>query len=1262
MEAFQVLSFNVNGLNIPSKRRSIFEELRGTKAEICLLQETHCVSSIESLWANEWGGKAIFSNGSSSSKGTAILFRRDFSPNISKVARDPNGRFILVDLVMGEETFTVGSLYAPTQDKPQEQAEFLDSVEVALDSMTGVNVILGGDFNCILNTEIDKNSLTRLTPASEPYRNRLHSFMEDRGLQDIYRIRNQSKKAFTFRRGSYASRLDLILLSSHLSDGTSRVEIKPSAQSDHSMVTAQLCGTRQIRGPGFWKLSPTLLENDKYVRMMTEFLTQWTPPQELSNPCSVWEWLKYEIKTASIQFSKENIPMEKQMIRQLSKDLQALQARADAGEDVTEQMTSTRRELAEIEEIRANKLISRARARWTLWGEKPSAYYLNLEKRKSRNKNLSSILLRDGAVTSDPPKILEECRTFYEALYEEDTESLMPLEELVQRLEHQAHPTISEQESATLESPVTREELRKALHQLNKNKCPGTDGLCPEFYLKFWELISPFLYNSLSFSIENGLLSTEQRRGVITLVPKKDVDRRLVANWRPITLLNTDYKILTKVMALRLQTVLDTIVSRDQTGFMKGRFIGDNLRTIQDALHIMRSSNYDGLLLALDFTKAFDTVRWEYIGAILEWYGFGQNFVSLVKLLSTDIESCVINAGLSSRYFKPARGIRQGCCVSPYLFILAVEAMATFIRNNQDIEGLGWGGDNVLKISQFADDSTCFLNNEASLTPLLSFLQEFSSWSGLTINRRKSMILFPQTRSDPPDQIDGIPVVQRVKILGIWFSANNTESENYNWNFRPQLLKIRGVCDAWGLRNISIKGKVTIVNSLLVSLLQYPCSSIFTPGTVFKEYKRLITNFVWNGKRPKVAYDTLTLPIDQGGLNLMDLETRVRVALLQWIRRFIRTPDINSAKSLSLICGTSDLHSLLAYKSIPVLNEGISTPFYTQMLKLWHSVHAFEPADEYEVRQEIVWCNQRIISQGAPLHWPRWERAGISTIQDICHESEDRILSHVELGDRFGVACSFLDMLRLRLSVPHSWRRMLTQDWRSPPDVTSRSGIMIALPGENRMDILNASPKAMYKALIRGKNHLSTAFLHWTHYLEPDLRIADEVEWAEITRSIYKATRETKMQTLHFRILNRIVPCNAFLARIRVKNSDVCERCDEVDSLAHFFYYCPTVSSFRRSAFARILLIEDLPLDNFSVRSFLFGVPSTTPKANKINAILISMKFYIYRQRLFHEGKLDLIHWLREFRLRLLAERDICTMQGTARKFAPWSTFLRGLG
>lgn len=204
----------------------------------------------------------------------------------------------------------------------------------------------------------------------------------------------------------------------------------------------------------------------------------------------------------------------------------------------------------------------------------------------------------------------------------------------------------------------------------------------------------------------------------------------------------------------------------------------------------------------------------------------------------------------------------------------------------------------TLKVTQFADDSTCFLQNQESLDPLLSFLHTFSKWSGLTINKTKSMILYPKFDATCPTHIQGIPIVEKAKILGIWFMANGSDANHYKWNFKPQLMKIKSVWESWAHRNILIKGKVTIVNSLLVSLLQYPSSSNHTPLQVYREYKRLVTTFIWNGKKSKVSYDTLVLQIDQGGLNLMDPETRVKVALLQWVRRLISMLQTPSPSSL----------------------------------------------------------------------------------------------------------------------------------------------------------------------------------------------------------------------------------------------------------------------------------------------------------------------------------------------------------------------------
>lgn len=432
---------------------------------------------------------------------------------------------------------------------------------------------------------------------------------------------------------------------------------------------------------------------------------------------------------------------------------------------------------------------------------------------------------------------------------------------------------------------------------MNKNKTPGSDGIPPEFYLTFWELVSPLLMDSLNHSVEEGVLSIEQRRGVITLIPKKEVDRRRIANWRPITLLNSDYKILTKAIALLLQRHIPSLIHSDQTGFMPHRCIGDNIRTIEDSIHTILSKEADGMVLALDFSKAFDSVRWDMIFFALKFFSFGEGFIGIIKSIFTGIESAVLNVGTTSRFFRPKRGFRQGCCALPYLFNLVVEVLAILIRQDVHIKGLHLHQSEI-KVSQFVDDLTCFVSDASSMTPLMDHLDKFSGWSGLKINVAKSQLLYPKGINQGLESLANIPVRDSAHISGIWFFLSHDEHRNYENNFRPLLDKARQICRTWNNRSLSLKGKVTVVNSLVTSVFQYRCTYIHTPPEVFREFRTITTAFLWNNLKAKVAYKTLTLPTSEGGLNLIDLEIRTQAALLQCIRRMLAQPKLGASAFL----------------------------------------------------------------------------------------------------------------------------------------------------------------------------------------------------------------------------------------------------------------------------------------------------------------------------------------------------------------------------
>ena len=172
---------------------------------------------------------------------------------------------------------------------------------------------------------------------------------------------------------------------------------------------------------------------------------------------------------------------------------------------------------------------------------------------------------------------------------------------------------MSNEQKALLDNPLTLNEISEALRDMSNDKSPGVDGFTTNFYKFFWVDLRSFLYDSYKYSFEHGELSDSQRRGLLTLIPKSGKDVRYLKSWRPVTLLATDYKILAKALATRLQKVISDIVSNDQVGYVKGRYIGENVRIIEDMMIYTSKNDIPGFMVLIDFEKAFDMVEWDFL-------------------------------------------------------------------------------------------------------------------------------------------------------------------------------------------------------------------------------------------------------------------------------------------------------------------------------------------------------------------------------------------------------------------------------------------------------------------------------------------------------------------------------------------------------------------------------------------------------------------------------------------------------------------------
>ena len=1140
--------------------------------DISILVDTHSTKEVEHIWQAEWGFKAKFSSGTSASRGVAILFKNSFSFDIINTVSDENGNFIILDIRIQGQQITLCALYGPNEDNPN----FFNTISQIIDNMNNLSVIMVGDWNVVM--EYEKDNLNYKHKNNPKAQTQIHEIMTNLNLIDIWREKNEDKRRYTWiGPHNKQSRLDYFLISTDIAQYVEEADIGIRYKSDHNPISVKFKFVQQERGRGNWKFNNNLLGDIEYVDLIktciSETVNQYkvnnlnqenTEPTLLQfsiNDQLFWETLKLMIRGKTISYSTYKKRSQNEREKQINEKLIQLYQNFEANREEIGQLST---ELSQIREDRIKGILLRAKVRWKVEGEKSTRYFCNLEKRHFSEKTIPKLIVENKEI-SDQMAIISEQEKFYKQLYSTKNTTITAEDKTIFFNSDNPFITVlNENEKQSLEGPLTPTEALKSLKEMKNNKSPGIDGFTVEFYKFFWIDLGIYLVRTLNYAYTTQNLSISQKQGIITCIPKEGKSKEYLKNWRPISLLSVDLKIGSASIAARIKKVLTKLISESQSGFIKGRYIGDCNRLVFDLIEKTKRENIPGLLVLLDFEKAFDSLEWNFIENALSFFGFGESIIQWFKTFYTDISSYILYNGHLSDVFKIQRGVRQGDPLSPYLFILCVELLSASLKAHPDIQGLEINNTEYL-ISQYADDSTLiFGEDEVSLNTALDIVDKFAGCSGLRANFDKTQVLwFGAKRGCGEELRTQKPIIWnhggKFKLLGIEFDVNNEDVTGIN--FPKKLESVKKLLNDWSFRSLSLLGKICVVKTLAMPILIQIFTVLPTPPDNFlKDLEKMFFSFIWDKKGDRIKRNVIINSKNEGGLQMPHVPSFCAALKMSWLKKVLDVNYITPWKSLLL----DTMERYGGDKMLYLPKEGILTllhyfnSFWKSTLEVWANLVRYPPTTPDEVMSQCIWLNNNIKCNGRKVILPHWIQKGIYFIQDLM-TNDGRFFSFAEFRNTYLLDINFVEYYGMIDAIPLEWKRLIRNHIKTQT---------IIQPYVRLLKSCEKSTKPFYQILLKKvSNRNIKAITKW----QTDLNLEENENWNQYFSMLYHTTDDAKLLNFHYKLFHRIIYTNSKLFKCKMIETELCTFCNEQkETLMHLFFDCCHVRTFLLQLFEEI--------------------------------------------------------------------------------------------
>ena len=835
------------------------------------------------------------------------------------------------------ETTTLINIYAPNDRAAH--PDFWEKIdrERRKRRFPRPNFLLG-DFN-VTEDPIDR-SPPRMDdlPAIEALRDTRYSW----NVQDAWRITHPNEREYTYRANingqQIKSHLDRIYIANPLTQFTFHWTITPAAvPTDHHLVAVKYAPKDEPEiGKGRWTLPLHMTENKQFleavvkrgIKLQTSIDNLQGPetgrgPQ---NPQCLWTEFKADVQQIAKGMMKDVHYKLKTRIRLLEKDRKALanNPKADTCNNIRTSEAIVNNQLKHLTNKRARMKKDELRAELALHGEKLGGVWSAINKeRKPRN-----LIRRLKIPNSNPPQyersskgMANLARTYHDELQREGlpqpTHQEVNLHQVLNKIP--IPQTLANPENSILNQVLTEGQTEKALHLSKNGSATGLDS-CP---YELWKALKKQFdlatqTDKPGFNIIHILTRVYQSIQANGVDPETDFaggwmcpifkkkDPSEICNYRPITLLNTDYKILTKTLAIQLMDNIETLVHEDQAGFIPNRSIFDHIRLAKAIINYAEITEENGAIVALDQEKAYNKIRHDYLWKTLEAFNLPETFIKTIRELYRNATTRVAINGILSKPFHVQRGIQQGDPLSCPIFDLAIEPLACMIRDDANLSGFAIPGiPEPIKANFFADDMSLYLSETDSFSHVQTLLDDWCRASGAKFNIEKTKII-PIGSEEHRQRVintrkinqyndeslsDCIRIAkdgEAVRFLGAWIGnhANNATP------WEPILATIKARLEFWKKSWPTMDGRKTIIQVVVGGCTQFLAKAQGMPKHIETALISIIRDFMWGeDSSPRVTLDTLQRPRDEGGLNLLDIQARNEAIELMWLKSYLNFSD-----------------------------------------------------------------------------------------------------------------------------------------------------------------------------------------------------------------------------------------------------------------------------------------------------------------------------------------------------------------------------------